>query len=1054
MNSDDDRSSVSSESSRPRSIKGSFRKRLKSIGSASDKGRHIIEGTKKAVSSNIVKKALRRRTSSEIRNIQEENIPEDGSIFPASEIFEAIEFAFPPLRRSYSAFDSRTSLDEEDIPPPRYPPPPPPRADMYDDMFSDQSSYSDNLSEKNKHDADGTDAAGKYDLDNDSETSSSSPDDIVKPTRTRNTMLSMSIFPSSSETGSSGNSVEVNSFDYMPNKTAYENWNMATRADNASFSSHPWKSIIDEFDPLYDNVCTTEYDDHLSLSGIDLFCNNSATFAKNNNDDNVTTKESTDSSSPPVHDNHFIEVVSSGEGTKKIKNKYSFRRQSTVSTWSNMKRALEAVSTTSNWSPNVIRRVSHSFHKESGPLFKSSSESMLTKPEIVHPITATLHRGELMKSPSSGDKPKDFVKRTCHLGEGKLYYSPDKDSSKESIELNSVFSVSLMQDHKLSNENEDLYCFEIFVSGRSRAHLFGSLSTTDRRVWMQKILENLTSVFPARYAANYSRAGWCFLKEGIGGAWTPCWILLQKRTLVYSQKDSDKLVEVDLRKARSVGIQEGASSLPTTDGNKQMILLDTVFQSLYLIMGRVSETNEWHRVIRAAAIDNGISLEDQQLTKDDIPVIVDKCVNFIYAHGCMSEGIYRRSGSNSNVTKLLSLFRQDSWSVQISRQEYTEYDVANVLKRFFRDLPEPLLTTELHKHLCEASAVNCSEEDKLSLYRSKLEQLKPVNYVTVRKLIGHLYFIHQEHEKNLMPVANLAAIWGPTLMHVENSESNQWSKRECEALSDLISLYPKLFLVDEEELQRENKIREVLERYGNSNSVIPQSFKPSGDLKVWIYLNSKESGEYVNVSIDPNKCCQSVCEELAPKMKAEPHQLCLQEVICNEALMRPMHHSERVLDTVLRWGYWDEADRKDNYLLLSANSIIREVYPLAKAPLTVSSELKYADRKMKSFKNYLFEFSEAKLHYFKDKKTSSKIKEWPIEDIIWYLGYEPKRDPKTRWSITFIDKSEKPIRSKETPFFGYTIAGINKEEQFKWIAAMLLGKYPQSDLLPPISLLK
>lgn len=75
------------------------------------------------------------------------------------------------------------------------------------------------------------------------------------------------------------------------------------------------------------------------------------------------------------------------------------------------------------------------------------------------------------------------------------------------------------------------------------------------------------------------------------------------------------------------------TSLPSNDGNKQMILLDTVYQSLYLIMGRTSETSEWHRDIRAAAIDNGTSLEDQQLTKDDIPVIVDKCVNFVYAHG-------------------------------------------------------------------------------------------------------------------------------------------------------------------------------------------------------------------------------------------------------------------------------------------------------------------------------------------------------------------------------------------------------------------------------------
>lgn len=447
MNSDDDRSSVSSDNSRPRSIGGSFRKRLKSIGSASDKGRHIIEGTKKAVGSNIVKKALRRRTTSEIRNIEEENIPEDGSIFPASEIFEAIEFAFPPLRRSFSTFDSKSSLDEDDVPPPRYPPPPPP-ADIYDDTFSDQSSYSDNLSERNKHDV--ADTVGKYDLDNDSEARSSSPDDIVKPTR--KTMLSMSIFPSSSETGSSGNSVEVNSFEYMPNKAAYENWNIANSAETAaSFASHPWKSIIDEFDPLYDNVCS-EYDDNLSLSGIDLF--SGSAFAKNS-DGGLVIKDIADSSSSsppppqPILGNHFVQAIPTADEMKKNKNKYSLRRASTTSTWSNMKRALEAVSTTSSWSPNVIRRVSHSFHKESGPLFKANAETMLSKPEIVSPITATLHRGELLKSPSSGDKPKDFVKRSCHLGEGKLYYSPDKDSCKESIELNNVFSVSIMQDHKL-----------------------------------------------------------------------------------------------------------------------------------------------------------------------------------------------------------------------------------------------------------------------------------------------------------------------------------------------------------------------------------------------------------------------------------------------------------------------------------------------------------------------------------------------------------------------------------------------------------------------------
>lgn len=58
----------------------------------------------------------------------------------------------------------------------------------------------------------------------------------------------------------------------------------------------------------------------------------------------------------------------------------------------------------------------------------------------------------------------------------------------------------------------------------------------------------------------------------------------------------------------------------------------------------------------------------------------------------------------------------------------------------------------------------------MALYRSQLEKLPPVNYVSTRRLMGHLHHISQNCEHNLMPVENLAAIWGPTLMHVDVSE--------------------------------------------------------------------------------------------------------------------------------------------------------------------------------------------------------------------------------------------------------------------------------------------
>jgi len=69
----------------------------------------------------------------------------------------------------------------------------------------------------------------------------------------------------------------------------------------------------------------------------------------------------------------------------------------------------------------------------------------------------------------------------------------------------------------------------------------------------------------------------------------------------------------------------------------------------------------------------------------------------------MTEGIYRRSGSSSAVVKLLEAFRRDAWATQITRNLYTEHDVATVLRRFLRDLPDPLFPSNIHDRLCLAS---------------------------------------------------------------------------------------------------------------------------------------------------------------------------------------------------------------------------------------------------------------------------------------------------------------------------------------------------------------
>lgn len=55
--------------------------------------------------------------------------------------------------------------------------------------------------------------------------------------------------------------------------------------------------------------------------------------------------------------------------------------------------------------------------------------------------------------------------------------------------------------------------------------------------------------------------------------------------------------------------------------------------------------------------------------------------------------------------------------------------------------------------------------------------------------------------------------------------------------------------MEDDEIKREDRILEALIQYNLSNGNIPQPSKPSGDLKIWIYLGSKDSEHCVNVTV-------------------------------------------------------------------------------------------------------------------------------------------------------------------------------------------------------------
>lgn len=379
----------------------------------------------------------------------------------------------------------------------------------------------------------------------------------------------------------------------------------------------------------------------------------------------------------------------------------------------------------------------------------------------------------------------------------------------------------------------------------------------------------------------------------------------------------------------------------------------------------------------------------------------------------MSEGIYRKSGSENSIQKLLKKFRSDAYSAQIIRSEYNEHDVANALKRFMRDLPDRLLG----RYTISLVSVSKMKEirDKIEAYKELLTRLPSIEYHTLRKLLGHLHFIQTQKARNKMDYANLGIVWGPTLLQDEQNDSHStYSQSSCDVVIDLIKYYKNLYALSAEEISKEQLMLAVLQKYHAAAENLTDSAKKSGDLKVWITIdanpdNETEEKQQVNVTLTPNKTVNDICKELAPKIHREAFDVTLDEIILNDTLQRPLHHSEKVFDVVLKWSYWPEADRKNNYLRLRPMKFMKEIERALRALPSIipNKELKFADAKTKSLKSYTLELADSKITVMKkDKNTIAKIKEIDLQQTTAYLGCEKKRDFQLRWAITLIENDQ------------------------------------------------
>ncbi|ESZ89639.1 hypothetical protein SBOR_9977 [Sclerotinia borealis F-4128] len=169
----------------------------------------------------------------------------------------------------------------------------------------------------------------------------------------------------------------------------------------------------------------------------------------------------------------------------------------------------------------------------------------------------------------------------------------------------------------------------------------------------------------------------------------------------------------------------------------------------------------------------GLSLEE--LSERDgsaVPMIVYQCIQAVDLFGLEVEGIYRLS---------------DASKVDFCNPESFFHDVnsvAGLLKQFFRELPDPLLTVGQYPAFIEAAKHDDEIVRRDSLH-AIINGLPDPNYATLRALTLHLNRVQESSASNRMNASNLAIVFGPTLMGANTGPNIQdagWQVRVIDTI--------------------------------------------------------------------------------------------------------------------------------------------------------------------------------------------------------------------------------------------------------------------------------
>ncbi|XP_066237109.1 stAR-related lipid transfer protein 13 isoform X2 [Saccopteryx leptura] len=152
-----------------------------------------------------------------------------------------------------------------------------------------------------------------------------------------------------------------------------------------------------------------------------------------------------------------------------------------------------------------------------------------------------------------------------------------------------------------------------------------------------------------------------------------------------------------------------------------------------------------------------------QRTGQPLPQSIQQALRYLRSSCLDQVGLFRKSGVKSRIHALRQM--NENFPENVNYEDQSAYDVADMVKQFFRDLPEPLFTNKLSETFLHIYQY-VPKEQQLQAAQAATLLLADENREVLQLLLCFLSDVVSLVEENQMTPMNLAVCLAPSLFHL------------------------------------------------------------------------------------------------------------------------------------------------------------------------------------------------------------------------------------------------------------------------------------------------